>query len=102
MPEDPDKITEEEAIAKVIMMEDEYHRESQSTFLWTVKRIAAGAICVGILILVALFPFIVMNKAGEYPIKLIVFSAFLIAGGIAGVLWVYMQENAKKKDPFDF
>ena len=102
MPDELDQITEEEAIAKVILMEDEYHQEAQSTLLWTVKRVAATLMCVGILILVALFPFILMNKNGEYPIKLILFSAFLIAGGIAGVLWVYMQENLKKKDPFDF
>ena len=105
MTEDPNKLSEEEAIAKVILMEDEYERDSHASLQWYVKRIAAVVAGVGMLILISLFPYILMSKSGSYPMFMIILATFLIAVGICGVLWSQMQEKRDerdKNDPFGF
>ncbi len=102
MSDDEDKITEEEAIAKVVLMEEEYHQESQSSFLEKVRRGCYISMAMGMLILVTLFPLILMKKDQDYPIVLIVFAALLFAGGVVGLVWVRVQVSNAKKDPFEF
>lgn len=102
MSEKPEKLSEEEAIAKVLLMGDEYQHESQTSLLWYAKRIAFAMGCAGLLILMAIFPYILMNQSGKYPLWLVIFAAFLIAGGIGGMLWAKVQEKRAKNDPFSF
>lgn len=99
---DDDKMTEEEAIAKVLLMEEEYHHEAQTSHLKNVRRICFALIGLGMLILITLFPLILIKKDAEFPVVLIVFSAGLIAGGNVGLIWERMQESKRNKDPFDF
>ena len=102
MTDKPEKLSEEEAIAAVMRMGAESELESNASVLWYVKRIAFGVGCVGLLILISLFPYIMLSKSDEYPLWTIVFAAFLIAAGIAGVLWTQVQERRDKSDPFGF
>ena len=102
MSDKPEKLSEEEAIAKVILMGEDYQQESNTSVLWYAERIAFGVGCVGLLILISLFPYILMSKSGDYPVWLIVFAAFLIPVGIGGVAWVQVQEKRDKSDPFGF
>ena len=103
MNDKPDTHTEaeEDAIAEVLRMSDELTRETKSSTLWWAKRIAFVVACVGMLILITLFPYILMNKTGDYPIGTVLFAAFLITAGIGGVFWVQVLEKREKRDHFD-
>ena len=102
MSEDKDEMTEEEAIARVVLMEEEYHQESKSSFLEKVRRGCYACLAMGMLILVTLFPLILMKKDRDYPVLLIIFAAILIAGGVVGLIWERVQVSNAKKDPFEF
>ena len=84
MPDEPKKVSEEEAIAEVMRLGEELTRETRTDTLWYAKRISYVLVFLGGLFLVALFPYILLNKSNVQPVFLVLLSAFLIAAGVGG------------------
>jgi hypothetical protein len=100
MPDEHGKLTEEEAIAKVIQLQSELQQDDNSQMAWYAKRVG-GAICVfGFALMLMLFAYTVLSKSGDRPIVGLLVTGIIMGGGAFLSYWGYT--NTKPPRPSDF
>lgn len=96
MPDGHGKMTEEEAIAEVVRLGRETDDASTAQTAWYAFRIGAALAGLGLVSLLILFAFTVMDKSGGIPVGALIMCTIAIAGGAAIAFWGHQNSS---KDP---
>ena len=97
MPDKDGKMTEEEAIAEVVRLGRETDEASTAQTAWYAFRIGAALAGLGLVSLLMLFAFTVMDKSGGIPVGALIMSSLSIAAGVVAAFWGH-QNGAKKPE----
>ena len=98
MTEDEQKLAEQEAIAKALLIGEQMRREDNSDIAWYARRIGIAISVVGFVLLLMLFAFTTMSKDAGIPIMGLLTTAAIIGAGAVTAYWGYSNS---KKEPSD-